>query len=191
MSRRRDLRDACWPSCSHSPALRSTPPGIGWAATLVPGVIATLWAPRGVRIAAAIVVAILFGLVVVAQSSPTLFGQRLQLAYDPAWGTLAESFFLLGSWNLLWYGVLAAALLAWRDLLLPPLAPLTMIVFAGATLLFAMVAFPNARIAIADQTSVNRATLQFAPLVVVFAALAFRAFALRCARGDAADSQRA
>ena len=77
------------------------------------------------RIAAAIVVAILFGLVVVAQSSPTLFGQRLQLAYDPAWGT-GESFFLLGSWNLLWYGVLAAALLAWRDLLLPPLAPLTM-----------------------------------------------------------------
>ena len=54
-----------------------------------------------------------------------------------------------------------------------------------------MVAFPNARIAIADQTSVNRATLQFAPLVVVFAALAFRAFALRCARVDAADSQRA
>ena len=51
----------------------------------------------------------------------------------------------------------------------------------GLALLFLIVAFPNARAAIADQTSVNRISLQFAPLMIVFAALAFRAMALRFA----------
>jgi hypothetical protein len=59
------------------------------------------------------------------------------------------------------------------------LAPLTLVVAAGATLLFVVVAFPNARAALTDQTSVNRITLQFAPLAVVFVARAFRAFADR------------
>jgi hypothetical protein len=181
----RDRRDAVLALVLAVAAAQIKAPGIGWAATLVPGVIAALLPRRGVRIAAAIIAAILFGLLVLAQTSATLFGHPLHLAYEPAWGALAESYFLLGSWNLLWYGALAATLLAWRDLVLPPLAPLTMIVLAGATLLFALVAFPGTRVAIADQTSVNRATLQFAPVVIVFAALAFRAFALRCARADA------
>ena len=178
----RELRDAVLTLVLALAAAQIKAPGIAWAATLVPGVIAALWPRRGVKIAAAIMAAILFGLLVLAQTSPTLFGYPFHLAYEPAWGALAESYFLLGSWNLLWYGALAATLLAWRDLVLPPLAPLTMIVFAGATLLFALVAFPGTRVAIADQTSVNRATLQFAPVAIVFAALAFRAFALRCAR---------
>ena len=86
-------------------------PGIGWAATLVPGVIAAKWPRRGVRIAAAIIAAILIVVLVTARSSLALFGHPVGLAYDPAWGTHAESYFLLGSWNLLWYGVLAASLL--------------------------------------------------------------------------------
>jgi len=59
---------------------------------------------------------------------------------------------------------------------------LTLVVSAGVTLLFVIVAFPNAHTVIADQTSVNRATLQFAPLAVVFVVLAFRAFADRPGR---------
>ena len=50
---------------------------------------------------------------------------------------------------------------------------------AAGTAPLVVVAFPNARAALADQTSVNRITLQFAPLAVVFVALAFRAFAER------------
>ena len=169
-----------------------TAPGAAWAATLVPGMIVVLLPKRGIRIAAAMISAILFGLLVLAQSSPTLFGHRLHLGFDPAWAMLGEGYFLLGSWNLLWYGVIAAALLAWRDLLSPPLAPLTMIVTAGVTLLFTLIAFPNARAVLADQPSIGRATLQFAPVLVVFGALAFRAFALRCAREPASgQAQRA
>jgi hypothetical protein len=158
-----------------------TAPGAAWAAMLLPGTIVVVFGRRGITIAAAMIAAILFGLLVLAQSSPTVFGHRLHLGYDPAWVVLAEGYFLLGSWNLLWYGVLAAALLAWRDLVSPSLAPLTLIVCAGTTLLFAMIAFPSARILLAGDASIGRATLQFAPVLVVFAALAFRSFALRCA----------
>jgi len=97
---------------------------------------------------------------------------------------------MLGSWNLLWYGAIAAALLAWRDLASPALAPLTMIVVAGAVLLFFVFAFPAARVWAADQTTLNRATLHFAPLLAVFSALAFRAFALRWAKTRSAADAR-
>jgi hypothetical protein len=158
----------------------------------LPGTVVAVFPRRGIRIAAAMIAAILFGILVVAQTSPTVFGQRLHLGYDPAWSAVGESYFLLGSWNLLWYGVVAAALLAWRDLVAPPLAPLTMIVCAGATLLFAMIAFPSARLLLAGDTSIGRATLHFAPVLVVFAALAFRSFALRHANEPAgAQTQRA
>ena len=156
-----------------------TAPGAGWAATLLPGVIVVLLPRHGKKIATATIGAALFGLLVLAQTSPTLLGHRLR--YDPAWGALGEGYLLFASWNLLWLGVIAAALLAWRDLLEPPLVPLTAIVCAGATLLFMLVAFPDARVLFADQASVGRATLQFAPVLVVFAAIAFRSFAARCA----------
>jgi hypothetical protein len=156
-------------------------PGAGWAATLLPAVIVVLLPRHGVKIAAAMIGAILFGVLVLAQSSPTLLGRQLHLGYDPTWAALGESYLLLGSYNILWYGVIAAALLAWRDLLSSPLVPLTVLVCAGATLLFALVAFPNARMLFASQASIGRATLQFAPVLVVFAALAFRSFAARFA----------
>ena len=167
-------------------------PGAGWAATLLPGAIVVLLPRRGIRIAGALIGAIVFLILVLAQTSPTIFGQRLHFAYDPAWSALGEGYFLLGSWNLLWYGVVAATLLAWRDLVSPLLAPLSLIVCAGATLLFTLIAFPNARLLLAGDMSIGRATLQFAPVLVVFAALAFRSFAERCAHEPAnAQAQRA
>jgi hypothetical protein len=164
-------------------------PGLGWAMTLVPGLIATLLPGRGVKAGLSLLAAIWFVIVVLAQSNPSLLGHSLHLAFDPNWPSLAESYFLLGSWNLLWYAALGVALLAWRDLASPALAPLTLVVAAATTLLFVLVAFPNARADLADQTSVNRATLQIAPLVAVFVALAFRAFADRLAATGAAPAQ--
>jgi hypothetical protein len=125
--------------------------------------------------------ALLFAILVLAQTNPTIFGHPLHLGYDPAWEALGEGFFLLGSWHLLWYGAIAATLLAWRDLFSPPLAPLSMTVCAGAVLLFTMLVFPGARMLVGDAATPGRATLQFAPVLVVFAALAFRSFARRCA----------
>ena len=119
----RDPRDA-WPVALLAFACTQVKnPGLGWAATLVPGVIVALRPAHGLRIAAAGLAAILFLLAVLAQSSPSLLGYRLHLDFDPAWPALADNYLLLGSWNLLWYGAIAAALLAWRDLVSPAARP--------------------------------------------------------------------
>jgi hypothetical protein len=163
-------------------------PGPAWAATLLPAAIVVLLPRHGIKLAVALIGALLFSLLVLELTSPALFGQRLHLVYDPSWAVLGQGYFLLGSWNLLSYGVLAVALLASRDLLSPRLAPLTAIVCAGGTVLFTLLAFSNARTLLAAEASAGRATLQFAPVLVVFAALAFRSFASRCA-GERADGQ--
>ena len=116
-----------------------------------------------------------------AQTSVTIFNYRLHLDFDPAWAALGESLFLLGNWHLLWYGALATIVLARRDLVAPALLPLTLIVGSGALFLFFAFGFTNAREWVTDQSTVNRATLHFAPVVVVFTVLAYRAFSARWA----------
>jgi hypothetical protein len=51
-----------------------TAPGAGWAATLLPGVIVVLLPRHGTKIAAAMIAALLFGLLVLAQTGPRYSG---------------------------------------------------------------------------------------------------------------------
>lgn len=164
-------------------------PGFGWAATLVPGLIVALAPGSGLKIAAAVLAVLLFALAVVAQTSFVVMGRAVHLHFAPAWPALGESFFLLGNWNLLWYGVLAAVALAGRALLAPSLAPLTAVAAAGALFVFALFAFPEIAAWPGDRITLNRATLQFAPVAVLFAVVAFHAFSTRWSAA-AADSQR-
>ncbi len=152
-------------------------PGWFWALTLVPGVLVTLMPRFGLKLAAGGGVVAVVLLVVLAQSNVTIFNYRLSLVFDPAWPALAQSYFLLGNWNLLWYAAIGLAVLAWRQLFAPPLVPLTVVLIAGLLFLFVVFGFTNARVWVDDQTTVNRATLHLAPLVVVFLILGFRAFA--------------
>ncbi len=152
-------------------------PGYFWALTLLPALVAVLLPQQGVRIAFAGFAAAIVLMVVVAQFRLSIFNYQLKLDFDPAWAELAQSYFLLGNWHLLWFGVVAAGAIAWRHLLAPALAPITLIVGAGLMFLFFVFAFTNASFYIADQTTVNRATLHLAPLMVVFMVLAWNAFA--------------
>ena len=72
-------------------------------------------------------------------------------------------------------------MLAWRQLTPPALVPIAVIVAPGTVFLFVVVTLTNLSAWVADQTTVSRATLHFAPVAAVFSALAFRAFALRWA----------
>ncbi len=154
-------------------------PGIFWALTLVPGIAVHLAPRHALKFAAFGFGGAALLLVVLAQTSTTIFNYRMHLEFDPAWAALGESLFLLGNWNLLWYGVLAAILLARRQLLGPALLPLTFVVASGALFLLVALLFTNARAWVTDQSTVNRATLHLAPIAIVFMMLAFRAFAER------------
>jgi len=157
-------------------------PGLGWAATLIPGLIVALLPGSGLKIAAAAFAALLFVLAVVAQTSFVVMGRTVHLQFAPAWPALGESYFVLGNWNLLWYGVLVVIALAGRALLTPPLAPMTAVAAAGALFVFALFAFPEIAAWPGDRITLNRATLQFAPVAILFAVLAFQAFSTRWSR---------
>ena len=164
-------------------------PGWFWAATLLPAVVVVLLPRHGVRIALVAFAAVAFLLAAVARMKLTVFAYRLDLDFDPPWRDLFQSYFLLGNWNLLWFGVVVAAALAWKDLFGRALVPMTMAVLGGILFLFFVFAFTNASAFIADQTTVNRATLHLAPLMVCYMTLAFDAFARRfAARGSHAHA---
>ncbi len=157
-------------------------PGFGWAAMLVLGVIVVLAPRSGPKIAAGILAVLLFALAVLAQTSFEVMGHTVHLQFAPAWGALAESYFVLGSWNLLWYAALAVIPLAGRSLVSPPLATLTLIAAASALFVLALFAFPAIATWRGDRMTLNRATLQFAPVAVIFAVMTFHAFSARWSR---------
>jgi hypothetical protein len=129
-------------------------------------------------------------LVLLAQGNVTIFNYHLHLDFDPAWWALGDSYFLLGNWNLLWFAAIGVAVLAWRQLFAPALAPLTAVVTAGLLFLFVALVFTTARAWVTDQSTVNRATLHLAPLIAVFLVLGFRAFAANWAASHQAPTSR-
>ncbi len=156
-------------------------PGWFWAATLIPGLVVVLMPRRGVRLVLIGFAVAALALVALARFQLSLFNYQVKLDFNPAWGDLLSSYFLLGNWHLLWYGAIVAAILAGRQLLAPALAPLTMVIAGGLLFLFFVFGFTTASFYISDQTTVNRATLHLAPMIVVFMVVAWQAFARRWA----------
>ena len=175
----RDARDAGLALLMALACTQIKNPGVAWALTLLPGAVVALSPRHSPKIIAIGFAAIVLLLGVLMQTQPIIFNYRLHLDFDLAWRALAESYFLYGNWNLLWYGALMAAILAGKRLLAPPLAALTTVVACGLLFLFVVFGFSDARAWVTDQTTVNRATLHLAPLLAVFMVLAFRAFAAR------------
>ena len=175
----RDWRDAAVALLLLAACTQIKNPGLAWVLTLAPGLAVALWPRHGLKLAAAGFVAAAIALALLAQAHPVVFNYRLHLDFEPDWAALGQSYFLLGNWNLLWYGAIVVIALAWRQLLSPALAAYTLTIAAGVLFLFIVFGFTNARAWVTDQTTVNRATLHFAPLVVVWMVLAFNAFAAR------------
>jgi hypothetical protein len=146
-------------------------PGLVWALTLLPGVVLASMPRRGPRVVAIGVAVVLLTLAVLAQTDPVVLGYRLHLDFAPAWAALADSLFLLGNWHLLWYAVIAAALVGWQVLRAPALAPLSVTVASGLLFLVVAFAFTNARNWVTDQTTINRAEVHIAPLALVWTIL--------------------
>lgn len=161
-------------------------PGLVWLATLAAPVAVALLPRIGVKLVLAGFGVVVCALLVLAQTSATVMGYHLHLDFAPPWNGLFESLFMLGTWNILWYGIFAAAIVGAREWLAPRIAPLTMLVGAGVLFLFFVFAFTNARAWVESQTTVNRALLHLAPLLFVWAMLVFRAAAQRLAPAPAA-----
>ena len=149
-------------------------PGRIWALLALPALIVGVLPRLGPRLVGAGFAIALFGLLLLAQTSPVLMGYHLHLDFAPDWEALANSFFLYDNWHLLWYGAIAAAVLGRRQLLSPQVAPLTVVVAGGVIFVGFVLLFTNARDWLSDQSTVNRATLHLAPLVTLWMLAVFR-----------------
>jgi hypothetical protein len=152
-------------------------PGRIWILLALPA-LAVGWLPkRGLRIVGAGYAVAILALLLLAQTNPVIMGYHLHLQFAPDWEALSNSYLLYANWHLLWYAAIAVALLGRRHLLAPEAAPLTAVVAGGVIFLAFALLFTNARDWVSDQSTVNRATLHLAPLVVIWMLVVFRAWA--------------
>jgi len=163
---RRDARDAIVAlalACA-CPLIKN--PGLVWALTLLPAVVVTLLPRHGLRaLATGATIAIVVAFVL-ARTQWTVLGYPLRLDFAPAWRELVRTYFLMGNWNLLWYGLIVLWVVAARRLFKPPLLPLSVTVATGLAFLFIVFSITEAAVWMADLTTANRATLHLAPLLI-------------------------
>ena len=112
-----------------------------------------------------------------ARTNVVILGYRLHADFDPGWRSFWDAYLLSSSWNLLWYGAVVLAIVGARRLGRPRLAPLSVVVGTGIAFLLFVTWFTNASGWMQELTTLNRATLHLAPLVVVFGALLWRELA--------------
>jgi len=179
---RKDVRDALIALVLALACPFIAPVGAVWMLTLIPGVIVVLLPRRGLGLIGAAFGVAALAVLVLARTDFTLFGRDFHLDYHPPWHELGDAYFLFGNWHLLWYAVIALAIVGARRLVRPPLAPLAAIVAAGFGFLFVAYAFTRAPGWIVDPGSINRTTLHLAPLLVCLSALLWRELTVRPGR---------
>lgn len=151
-------------------------PGKAWLIVLIPALITAAMPRRGLQLAGAAFAAAALAILWLARNSVNLLGYQLSPQFAMPWNALFDAYFSFANWNLLWYCAVATAALAWRQLLTRDVAPWTCAIAAGLVFLFVGFAFTNAGVWVEDQSTVNRATLHLAPLVVLWMFVALRAW---------------
>ncbi len=155
-------------------------PGLVWLLTFVPAVLVVLMPRRGVMMVTILGLAGLLGLVMLAQmGTMTLFSYNVSLQYASAWLPLWQNLFILDNWHLLWYFLFAAMALALPKLLLPRLRGITTLVFTGFAFLGVAFFFTQAQAWAEDFTTVNRALLHMAPVLMFYIVVLWREAAWR------------
>jgi len=159
-------------------------PGKAWLVVIIPGLIVAALPRRGPPLVGLAFGITALAIIVMARTGVKILGYQLLPQFMMPWGSLVDAYFSFGNWNLLWYFAVVTALLGGRQLLTRDVAPLTCVVAGGLLFLFVGFAFTNAFLWVEDQSTVNRATLHLAPLIVVWMLVTLRAW--RAARVERA-----
>lgn len=159
-------------------------PGKMWLLVLLPGLIVAAMPRRGLQLAGAAFAAAALAILWLARNGVNVLGYQLSPQFAMPWNALFDAYFSFGNWNLLWYCAVATAALAWRQLLSREVAPWSCVIAAGLMFLFVGFAFTNAGAWVEDQSTVNRATLHLAPLVVAWMFIALRAWRRAAVSGE-------
>jgi hypothetical protein len=135
------------------------------------------WPRFAGKLAAGIPFLTLLGVLALLQFPLKIAGMVLQLQVAAGWGETIESLFLLDNWHLLYGAALLVGLAGWRYLISPPWLTRTWVICMGLGLEFAWGALSLPGIWYGGLRDFSFAALQFAPLLVLWIALAARAVA--------------
>lgn len=148
-------------------------PGIAWALTLLPALWVAL-APRTGLVAAAVAGTLLIVALSFAQGEHIrLLGYNLHLSYSPAWEPLWRSLASVDNWHLLFYLAAGALMFSLPRLLAPSLRAMTVLVAAAFTFIAISFFFTQASAWARDYTTINRALLHLAPLLLFYVMVLF------------------
>lgn len=164
-------------------------PAKAWLIVVLPSLLVAAMPRRGLQLAGVAFAAAALAILYLTRSGASILGYQLSSQFAFPWNALFDAYFSFANWNLLWYCVIAVLLLGWRHLLSREVAPFTCLVAAGLMFLFIGFAFTNAGAWVEDQSTVNRATLHLAPLIVVWILVGLRA-AYVAYRSSAPPTQR-
>ncbi|HVE48320.1 MAG TPA: hypothetical protein VNG69_01725 [Casimicrobiaceae bacterium] len=185
--RQRDVSDAIVAVALFLACITVKNPGRAWLVVLLPAIIAAGFPRHGLKLAGILFAGAALTILVLVRTQVKILGYQLLPDFMMPWNALFDAYFSFGNWNLLWYCAIATAIVGWRVLLSRDVAPLTCAIAGGMMFLFVGFAFTNAFLWVEDQSTVNRATLHLAPLVVVWIMVTLRAWQVaRDARTPAA-----
>lgn len=142
-------------------------PGWLWIGVLLSAIVVILLPRKGIIVVFGAIVAGIIGLAVVGHSDLTVGGYKLG-AFNPVWRPLWQNYFEFANWHLLWYLLPVLMVLDRRQLLKPALVAGTAMAASGLALLFVVFSFTSASAFVEDYSTVNRATLHLAPLLVFY-----------------------
>lgn len=143
-----------------------------WIAVALPGLVAAAAPPVWTRRILVAIAAGVIAVVAVAARFTDLAIGSVSLAFDPVFVALGVDGVLLANWHLLAIGIVGTIAFAWRRLLAPDVAPLTLVVAAGAAWIALLGAFPGLRAWGADGIGINRAVLVLAPTIAAWMVVA-------------------
>ncbi|MCC6377772.1 MAG: hypothetical protein IT519_03055 [Burkholderiales bacterium] len=146
-----------------------------WVVIALPGLAAAALGPAWTRRIAIAIPALAVGVVAVGARFTDLSIGPVSLAFDPVFAALGTDGVLLANWHLLALGAVGTIVFAWRRLLDPAVAPLTLVVATGAAWIGLLGAFPWLRNWGADSLGLNRVVLALAPVVSIWMVVALHA----------------
>ena len=150
-------------------------PGIVWTLTFLPALLVVLAPRKGL-----VGIAVLAGagavtlLVLGEMGAFNLFGYSVLLRYGPAWEPLWQNLMVLDNWHLLWYLAAAALLLSMPRLLAPALRSMTVLVLGAFAFMAVVFFFTQASAWAEDFSTLNRAFLHMAPMLLFYLMVLFR-----------------
>ncbi len=135
------------------------------------------WPRFAGKLAVGVPLAVLFGLLALLQTPFKFGGRDFHFQLATGWAETFESLFLLDNWHLLYGVALLVGIAGWRFLLGPSWLARTWIVATGLGLLFVWGVLALPGVWYGGLRDFSYAALQFAPIIVLWTALAARAVA--------------